>query len=139
MNAEPPIIKRAGSRLVGIILVVATLGGLAILFSFNPASHAFYPVCQFHRLTGLNCPGCGMTRAAYALLHGNFAAASRDNLLFILGLIALGLRGIWFGVNRWRGRINSAFFPGKYLWLILVVTLLFTVLRNLSPFGFLSP
>src|SRR5258708_23559033 len=29
-----------------------------VLFLFNPAQHSFYPVCIFHKLTGLNCPGC---------------------------------------------------------------------------------
>lgn len=31
-----------------------------------------WPPCLFHVLTGYYCPGCGGTRAALALLHGNF-------------------------------------------------------------------
>jgi len=31
--------------------------------------------CPFHRLTGLPCPGCGMTRAAVALVRGNLTEA----------------------------------------------------------------
>ena len=31
--------------------------------------------CWFKRLTGLGCPGCGLTRSVICLVHGNFLAA----------------------------------------------------------------
>ena len=37
------------------------------------------PQCAFHSLTGLPCPTCGATRAAWQFLHGNFAASFRFN------------------------------------------------------------
>ncbi len=139
MNSVPPKINASGSRLPGFILA-GTLAGIAVLvFFFNPATHKIYPACQFHQLTGLNCPGCGMTRAAYALLHGEFLAALHDNALFVFALGALAIRGGWLGWNKLRGRVNGGFFPAKFLWLLLVVALVFTVLRNLPDFAFLSP
>lgn len=39
--------------------------------------------CPLHEFTGLRCPSCGLTRAAMELLHGNFAAACRHNILII--------------------------------------------------------
>ncbi|HEY4330784.1 MAG TPA: DUF2752 domain-containing protein [Phycisphaerae bacterium] len=27
--------------------------------------------CAFHKMTGMPCPGCGLTRSVLALLHGN--------------------------------------------------------------------
>jgi hypothetical protein len=141
MNAVPPKISSTSSanRLVAIILAFIALAGAAVVFVFNPATHTFYPVCQFHRLTGLECPGCGATRAAYALLHGNVSAALRDNALFVLTLGALAARGIWFGWNHFRGRANGEFFPVKFLWLLLAAAIVFTVLRNLPGFAFLAP
>ncbi len=139
MNSAPPKIHPTGQRAVAAILAATALGIAATVFFFNPATHHFYPVCEFHRLTGLNCPGCGMTRAVYALLHGDWRAALRDNALLVAALVTLGLRGGWFAANRFRGRKNGDFFPVKFLWPLLVVALVFTVLRNLPAFAFLSP
>jgi hypothetical protein len=139
MKAAPPKLQSSSQRAVLAILATAGGGIAAMVFFLNPATHHFYPVCQFHRLTGLDCPGCGATRAVYALLHGEWRAALRDNALFVAVLGLLALRGGWFTLNRYCGRANGDFFPAKWLWLLLVVALAFTVLRNLPAFAFLSP
>lgn len=42
----------------------------------DPAWVAAGPIlCPVRRLTGIPCPGCGMTRAAVALAHGDLASA----------------------------------------------------------------
>lgn len=149
MNPVPPKIvsgsvtagtMASGNARFAALVVAATAAGIAaVVFFFNPRTHGFYPVCQFHRLTGLNCPGCGMTRSLYALLHGDFGTALRDNALFLGGLAALALRGGWWGVKQFRGRATGEFFPAQWLWPLLAVALGFTVLRNLPAFAFLSP
>ena len=139
MNSAPPKIAASGIRFAGIVLAAAALAVAAVVFFFNPATHQFYPVCQFHRLTGLNCPGCGMTRALYELLHGKLSGALRDNALFVMSLGAVMVRGAWFGWNKIRGRANGDFFPVKYLWPLLIITFLFAVLRNSQAFAILSP
>lgn len=141
MNTVPPKISRVNPNLwfTAAILGLTGIGGLAVLFFFNPTTNHFYPVCLFHQLTGLNCPGCGMTRALYALLHGDFSTALRDNALLVLGLALFGLRGLWLAVERFRGQTAGRWLPGKWIWPLLFVTLLFAVLRNLPVFSFLSP
>jgi hypothetical protein len=121
------------------ILVFAVMAGGAILFFFDPTKNNFYPICEFHALTGLYCPGCGATRAAYQLLHGNFLVALHDNALFVLSLAALAGRGVWF-LKRQRSRQPDHFFiPPSALWVFLGVALVFVVLRNLPAFSFLAP
>ena len=139
MNATPPKISSANLWFAAIVLTVAGAGIGAVVFFFNPAAYPFYPVCQFHRLTGLNCPGCGGTRALYALVHGHFSTALRDNALVVGGMLFLAARGGWFAAKRIRRRATGDFFPAKFLWPLLVIVLVFGVLRNLPAFAFLSP
>jgi hypothetical protein len=139
MSATPPKISPANSWFAAIVIGVTAAGIAATVFFFNPSAHGFYPGCQFHRLTGLNCPGCGGTRALYALLHGNFSAALRDNALLVGGIFFLALRGGWWALKKNRGRPAGDFLPAKFLWPLLVIMLVFTVLRNLPAFSFLSP
>lgn len=142
-QAVPPKIKMTAppslGLFAGVMLGMAAIGAGAFLFFFNPSTHGFYPVCLFHELTGLNCPGCGGTRAAYQLLHGHLLRALRDNALFVLSLAALAVWSARFIIRK-RQNPNATFnvSPGV-LWTFLVVSIVFTVLRNLPAFSFLSP
>ena len=62
-----------------IVIGGFAVAGLAVLYAFDPATSRFYPPCAFHSLTGLQCPGCGGTRALHQLLHGNVRAAFQLN------------------------------------------------------------
>jgi hypothetical protein len=137
----PPKISAPPSltAFAAIVLGATVAGAGAVLFFFNPGTHGFYPICLFHKLTGWNCPGCGGTRAAYALLHGNFALALKDNALFIVLLAAAVARGIWFAAKRIRHQPTGIFLSAKILWVALAITAIFTALRNLPAFAFLSP
>ena len=137
----PPKIRTAPplTLFACVVLGVAALGAGAVVFFFNPGTHGFYPVCMFHQLTGLYCTGCGGTRSLYALLHGNLPLALKDNALFVLALAALAARGAWFAAGKFLRRPAGRFLPAKYLWPLLAVAVVFTVLRNLPAFSFLSP
>lgn len=61
------------------------LGGFLILLGiigFSPGEGWGAP-CLFRALTGLPCPGCGMTHAWRALLHGDWLASWRFHPLGI--------------------------------------------------------
>lgn len=140
-TAVPPKIKSAPSlpMFAAVILGVAFAGACTMIFFFSPNKYGFYPVCMFHELTGLNCPGCGGTRAVYALLHGHFEAALRDNGLFVLLLPVAALRGVWLKGKKVLGQPSGRYFTPRILWGLLVVTVAFGVLRNLPWFWFMSP
>jgi len=138
--APPRISPPPSLTLFAVILLGATAIGVgAVVFFFNPGTNGFYPICLFHKLTGLNCPGCGGTRSLYALLHGNFALALKDNALLVVLLAAVATRGAWFGTKKILRRPAGQFLPAKIVWALLAVAVIFTVLRNLPVFAFLSP
>ena len=96
--------------------VLATAGVLAATTSafvigyFNPTTAGFFPVCPLYAMTGIACPGCGLTRGFHALFHGDILAALHFNALlpvyaFIFGYIFLSMflvaargRGLSFNV-----------------------------------------
>jgi len=135
----PKTAASAPAFFITVVVAVALLGSGAALFFFDPAQHGFYPPCLFHRLTGWNCPGCGGTRAAYELLHGHLLRALRDNALLVLVLAGLGFWGVWSMSQRIRRRPATLTVPARVWWVLLVVTLVFTGLRNLPAFAWLSP
>src|SRR5258706_4453587 len=99
-------------------IIISALGaflaaGAVILYRFNPATVHFYPSCVFHALTGLQCPGCGTTRALHHLLHGDVAGAFRLNaMLFVAvpfgALASVSRRGPPPPPPRWGRRPASA-------------------------------
>ena len=50
-------------------------------------------VCPFNHMTGLPCPGCGLTRAFVSIAHGHLVDAVRwhalSPLMFLFGLVLL--------------------------------------------------
>jgi hypothetical protein len=51
--------------------VIAALTGAFVVGYFNPAMAGFFPVCPLYSVTGILCPGCGLTRGFHALFHGD--------------------------------------------------------------------
>ena len=120
-------------------LALLVLGGLLVIYFFDPAATALYPGCAFHRVTGLNCPGCGATRGMHALLHGDWRRALKDNALVMLTGVVLLARAGWLGVERQRERPVASLIPTWSLIPWLVLALVFGVVRNLPMGAWLSP
>lgn len=123
-----------------MILGGGLLSALAVLFWCDPHRSSIYPVCLFHTVTGLNCPGCGSLRALHDALHGHLIAALHANALLMLTLpLVLWVVGK-FLIRRWRGQFTADINirPG-WLWTWLVAMLGFAVVRNFPAFAWLSP
>jgi hypothetical protein len=121
--------------------VLAVTAAVVLVKSVNPTNNGWFPQCPFHAATGLDCPGCGLTRATHAALNGDFAAALDFNLLIIL-LAPLALYGFLAMISaavRGRG-LPFPQIPIWAAWTFGAVLIVFGVLRNLPfyPFTFLA-
>lgn len=129
METSPPSSWR---RLLPGLGVLVVLAGLVALYRFDPATHGFFPRCQFRLLTGWDCPGCGATRAGYQLLHGHWQQAWQLNPLFVIALPAGLLWGLYQLRQKWTGRNPIPFtLSPPWVWTLAVAVIIFTVLRNL--------
>src|SRR6185369_17916825 len=52
-----------------------------ISFIYNPSDEPRFTVCIFKNFTGLDCPGCGLTRSFCALSKGHLSKAFYFNKL----------------------------------------------------------
>jgi hypothetical protein len=125
-----------GIRLGGRTLVVCALVGaagvaaLAFVYWVDPAAARLYPRCMFHATTGLDCPFCGSSRAAHALVHGQVIEALRFNPLFVL---AGPIAALLLAYPRIRQAVNPAARPRQLFtfWICMGIALAFGVVRNI--------
>jgi hypothetical protein len=118
-------------------------GGLVYVFGSHPLGHNAFtsPTCIVKLTTGFDCPGCGGTRAAYFLIHGNIPAAARSHLMAVFAAPFLAYIYLSWAVNLVSKR---RLLPGLRLSPLAISVYLaawgvFSVLRNLpwAPFTWL--
>lgn len=112
-----------------IIIIVVTVMAILVLME-----RIAIP-CIFNKVTGLYCPGCGITRAIRALLKGNIAESFHNNALLYTVLPVVGIVEIIY-------RLTNRKYKKMYniiLILALISALVFGVLRNIPQFSFLEP
>lgn len=111
-------------------LAVAALVACVALAVADPQRRAeLAPGCPFRTVTGLDCPGCGGTRAVYALTQGNVWVAFEHNALTMTLAPVLGW--VWW---RWlmasTGRREFPTTSPRVAWTLCITIIGFWVLRN---------
>jgi hypothetical protein len=132
--SKPGTATVAGRLAVPAGLLAAVAAAFAYVGTVDPNRPGHYPPCPLYRWTGLYCPGCGGLRCAHAFVHGDLAAAFRDNAVALAGFLAAAVLWTVWVVRAVRGR-PLRMEPGTgLLWLTGTAVALFTLVRNL-PFG----
>jgi hypothetical protein len=109
---EPPPVRRwyfehhaimlAISVVVLALAATMSVRGEGTQVSLPMMSVPLPELCHMRRFTGLDCPGCGLTRCFISLAHGDLMAAARYNLggVLLFGLLIAQLP--YRSVQLWR-------------------------------------
>lgn len=90
--ADTPVSSRRTARApdVSALAALAGAGALAAAAALDPAEIDSGPVlCPFRLLTGLPCPGCGLTRSWVHLVHGGWSEGLAANPFGAVSLVAV--------------------------------------------------
>lgn len=110
------ILKKRQQIVLLCILPFLAAAALLLVSRFYAAYIMQYvPPCILRTLTGLRCPGCGMTHAVFALARGDIPESLRENAFLLFGIIILLLRYIelWLGAV---GRSRNLFPRSGLFW-----------------------
>ncbi len=117
-------------RIAGTLLAII----IGLLYYAQGQITNLYVPCAIYQITGLECPGCGVTRMAISFLQFNFSDAFDANAgLFIsLPLIAI----VFF--YAWINWINEKNIRSKFIKTSIIILIVFLILwgiyRNLYYF-----
>lgn len=115
----PALVAAAAASLAGYSLVVGNL--------VNGSA------CPVYMLTGHPCPGCGVTRAFFALADGDVSLALSYNAFALIVVLTAGVLWARWTFRRARGKdVAIANFTPAFAWSFAAVTVVWTVLR-LTP------
>ena len=122
-------------KIAVIVAIVAAVAAIFLLYGNidpeNPYWGRLFPKCPVKLLTGLQCPGCGIQRAAHHLLQGDFYGAISQNWFLLLALpfllLLLVSRSFLPGNSPVRKFLWGA--PGCYFYLIIYIA--WFIVRNI--------
>lgn len=105
--------------------------GLGIAYTIWITVTGIFIPCPFYTLTGLKCPGCGISHCLLALMRFDVETAFAENGLVVVLLpfaAAYGVYRAWRYIKK--GKTDFAVWEAVVLSLVLIAAIVFGVLRN---------
>ncbi len=130
------IIKKERSKRIFNIFLLLLLGVIYLLIT---KCTRISISCPIYSITGLYCPGCGISRLIIHISQGQFYMAFRSNMaIFILSpmLMYLLFKYIFGYINN-KNKITRIDMYIVYFCIIVLV--LFMIFRNITYFSYLQP
>jgi hypothetical protein len=132
-----PKLSSITERIFAGLAILAGFVGVFVVWFFNPTTAGFFPQCPLHSLSGLSCPGCGLTRGFHALFHGDILGALQFNLLLPVYLVFFGYLFVSLLLTTVRGRgLSFNQFTPVTVYGYFILAIAFAVLRNLPVYPF---
>ena len=119
-------------RALQVIIFNLSLLFFLLLYYKIASITGFYIPCMFKKITGLKCPGCGMTHMVHSTLHFDFHQAFLDNpVVFIICLVAVPfvIRKIIIYIRT--GELGETKFDKIIMLVAVIILLIFGVVRNI--------
>lgn len=130
-----PNIAKVSRKIFYVGLVLGIMGLLAVLglFIFDIDLRETMPPCSLHSMTGLYCPGCGGTRACYALMQGHIL----DSIIlhpmvfyFVAGYVIYMLSHLLDILTG--GKVRGCYFCPYYWYVGIGILLIQFVVKNVA-------
>lgn len=137
------LVSKVAERAPGRGGVIAAGFGIAVGAAYTLLVHTAPDAtpnnCIVRMFTGFDCPGCGGTRSAWYLMHGDIVEAARHHALFVFVAPFLAYMYIAWAANAFGLRLPMLRLSNRVLLGFMGIWLAFSVLRNLpwAPFTLL--
>ncbi len=118
-------IKFEPKGLTSVFIVVALF---ALSACVQPNWVETLPLCLFKVYSGLDCPGCGLTRGFVAFFHGHFRRAIFYNAMvpvLVLSFTLVAIKACWRSVVFFNGIHSSWTSPQGQKWISRLFCILF--------------
>lgn len=129
--------KKRIKRLLTTVGIFLTVG---ILYFILNRLTGFAIPCPLHFITGLHCPGCGISRMFICLFKLDFIGAIRQNVavfiflpLFLYFSVVLIIKYIK------TGSLETSTKQNIVLYIVIGIFVLFGICRNIPVLDFLAP
>lgn len=128
------------TRFKKLLIKAALICGVGLGYAFFSSVFHWGIPCPIHTITGLYCPGCGVSRMCLALLRLDIAEAASWNMGVMAALPFAAVVFVYQVVRYVKtGDARMRRWQDVLIWVMIGWLLVFTVLRNLPWFSFLAP
>lgn len=108
---------------------------IGIFYASFVTTTGFGLPCLFNTITGLKCPGCGITHMCISILHGDFKSAMQYNfVLFWLTPLFVYLIGDYLFRYIKTGTFKLLKWQSILTYIIIGILVIFGIIRNIGGF-----